>query len=225
MKYLLKQHPEWHELGLAYDCGSSLYTSERLVFPRSAGDADVDVSHHTGEFTEGPQYQEDITWPNSQTINLKVVIAPVSLIVPPIEGTATEIVVSCGRQIPNLWMIRTNTLSKFVFRRALAGGRRHQRRRCARCGERGDNGQAPPHRCDGAGRRPAVLRALESGGPHAPVDPERQQGVPVRLLSSLSYLCTVQLGNTATYTTFTAPTVLCTSSALASSACWATMPR
>lgn len=87
MKYLLKQHPEWHELGLAYDCGSSLYTSERLVFPRSAADADVDVSGDGKDFTEGPQYQEDITWPNSQTINLKVVIAPVSLIVPPIEGT------------------------------------------------------------------------------------------------------------------------------------------
>ena len=87
MKYLLKQHPEWHELGLAYDCGSSLYTSERLVFPRSAADADVDVSKDSGEFTDGPQYQEDITWPNSQTINLKVVIAPVSLIIPPIEGT------------------------------------------------------------------------------------------------------------------------------------------
>jgi len=78
MKYLLKQHPLWHEMGLAYDCGSSLYTSERLQFP--------DCELHMGEFTDGPQYEEDITWPASKEINLKVVFTPVSLIVPPVEG-------------------------------------------------------------------------------------------------------------------------------------------
>jgi len=77
MKYLLKQHKDWHDMGLAYDCGSSLYTSERLKYPGSV---------HRGEFTDGPQYEEDITWPDSKEINLKVVITPVSLIVPPVEG-------------------------------------------------------------------------------------------------------------------------------------------
>ncbi len=86
MKYLLKQHPEWHELGLAYDCGSSLYTSERLVFP-----GQEDHRNMTGDFTDGPQYQEDITWPQSNEVNLKVVITPVSLIVPPVEGNFSAI--------------------------------------------------------------------------------------------------------------------------------------
>ena len=77
MKYLLKQHKDWHEMGLAYDCGSSLYTSERLKYPGW---------EHDGIFTDGPQYEEDITWPDSKEVNLKVVITPVSLIVPPVEG-------------------------------------------------------------------------------------------------------------------------------------------
>ena len=81
IKYMLKQHPEWHEIGLAYDGGSSLYTSERLVFP-----GEEDYRNMTGDFTDGPQYQEDITWPRSNAANLKVVITPVSLIVPPVEG-------------------------------------------------------------------------------------------------------------------------------------------
>jgi hypothetical protein len=105
MKYLLKQHPEWHELGLAYDCGSSLYTSERLEFPESgtlpgrnaeqqqgAGAKDVDIdltSRSSSGFTDGPQFEQDIIWPGSTEISLKVVIAPVSHIVPPIIGKNT----------------------------------------------------------------------------------------------------------------------------------------
>jgi hypothetical protein len=104
MKYMLKQHPQWHELGLAYDSGSSLYTSERLQFPEedthprpgrerererdpASKDADLDyTSKSSGGFTDSPQYEYDIAWPGSNEVSLKVVVAPVSHIIPPIIG-------------------------------------------------------------------------------------------------------------------------------------------
>jgi hypothetical protein len=104
MKFMLKQHPQWHELGLAYDCGSSLYTSARLEFPeadsherqrKAAADADLDYTSSRGSsgFTDGPQYEYDVVWPNSTEISLKVVIAPVSHIVPPIVGESLFVLV------------------------------------------------------------------------------------------------------------------------------------
>ncbi len=90
MKYLLEHHPEWHELGLAYDCGSSLYTSDLLVFP---GMVPVEVRDNA-HFCKIMQYSEDITWPNSNEVNLTVVITPVSLIKPPIEGLYLHLYVS-----------------------------------------------------------------------------------------------------------------------------------
>ena len=94
VKYILKQHPEWHEVGLAYDSGSSLYTSARLVFPEDsamnivgASDADLDFSS-TSEtpFCKGPRFEEDVTWPGARRPSNKIVIAPVSRIVPPVIG-------------------------------------------------------------------------------------------------------------------------------------------
>lgn len=110
MKFMLKQHPQWHNLGLAYDCGSSLYTSAKLDFPeedshaRAPSGADVDLDYTSRScssgFTEGPQYEYDVVWPNSTEISLKVVIAPVSHIVPPIVGKRLHICHCCAVDAP-----------------------------------------------------------------------------------------------------------------------------
>lgn len=170
MKYMLKQHPQWHELGLAYDSGSSLYTSERLQFPEedthprpgrerererdpASKDADLDyTSKSSGGFTDSPQYEYDIAWPGSNEVSLKVVVAPVSHIIPPIIGRQQDI--SCLHNDRPLYNMSFSSLDN---RRQVDGGKR------AGCGHyydaqrAGGDGQAPPHRRDGAGRGAAVL--------------------------------------------------------------------
>lgn len=183
MKYMLKQHPQWHELGLAYDCGSSLYTSAKLDFPETdthekalpkPADADLDyTSRSSSGFTDGPRYEYDIVWPNSTEISLKVVIAPVSHIMPPIVGEPAAETAEIAVDATN-----TRGLHSTVAYRWEMGDGRWTGRRAHRAGGGGD-GQAPPHLRDGAGRGPAVLRALESGGPRPAVDHQRQQGLPV----------------------------------------------
>ena len=104
MKFMMKLHPEWHDMGLAYDCGSSLYTTERLLLlpaaldiksdsgvpSADATDADMDISNSTeysdAEFARGDRFEVDITWPNAREASHKVIMTPVSCIVPPLAG-------------------------------------------------------------------------------------------------------------------------------------------
>ena len=95
IKYLLKQHTEWHEIGLAYDSGSSLFTTKKLMYDAVAvpvvkgvkSDADYEVSSTSGvDFDREALFEEDIKWPGSTKVNLKIVIAPVKFIATPIDG-------------------------------------------------------------------------------------------------------------------------------------------